>query len=159
MTSKATTLTQERGEQERFPEYPPRDDMQNWLHLYETAVVTTLAIHYAGEPNVTVASEVPVGPSLPVRADARIPDLMVVRDGDRALMEEQRGYAIDRQGKAPDFVLEVASPTTGGQTTRTNVGTMSALVLRSTGASTRVAGSSTMRRLRGTGWLMGCMSR
>ena len=28
-------------------------------------------------------------------------------------MEEQRGYAIDRQGKAPDFVLEVASPTTG----------------------------------------------
>ena len=113
MTSKATTLTQERGEQERFPEYPPRDDMQNWLHLYETAVVTTLSIHYAGEPNVTVASEVPVGPSLPVRADARIPDLMVVRDGDRALMEEQRGYAIDRQGKAPDFVLEVASPTTG----------------------------------------------
>ena len=36
--------------------------MQNWLHLYETAVVTTLAIHFAGEPNVTVASEVPVGP-------------------------------------------------------------------------------------------------
>ena len=63
MTSKATTLTQERGEQERFPEYPPRDDMQNWLYLYETAVVTTLAIHYAGEPNVTVASEVPLGPS------------------------------------------------------------------------------------------------
>ena len=113
MTSKATTLTQERGGLERFPEYPPRDDMQNWLYLYETAVVTTLAIHYAGEPNVTVASEVPVGPSLPVRADARIPDLMMVRDGDRELMEEQRGYAIDCQGKAPDFVLEVASPTTG----------------------------------------------
>ena len=113
MTSKATTLTQEAGKLERFPEYPPRDDMQNWLYLYETAVVTTLAIHYAGEPNVTVASEVPVGPSLPVRADARIPDLMFVRDGDRSLMEEQRGYAIDRQGKAPDFVLEVASPTTG----------------------------------------------
>ena len=113
MTSKATTLTQEEGNLERFPEYPPRDDMQNWLYLYETAVVTTLAIHYAGEPNVTVASEVPVGPSLPVRAEARIPDLMVVRDGDRELMERQRGYAIDRQGKAPDFVLEVASPTTG----------------------------------------------
>ena len=113
MTSKATTLTQEEGKLERFPEYPPRDDMQNWLYLYETAVVTTLAIHYAGEPNVTVASEVPVGPSLPVRADARIPDLMFVRDGDRELMERQRGYAIDRQGKAPDFVLEVASPTTG----------------------------------------------
>ena len=113
MTSKTTTLIHREGKIERFPEYPPRDDMQNWLYLYETAVVTTLAIHYAGEPNVTVASEVPVGPTLPVRNDARIPDLMMVRDGDRELMEEQRGYAIDRQGKAPDFVLEVASPTTG----------------------------------------------
>ena len=54
-----------------------------------------------------------MGPSLPVRGDARIPDLMFVRDGDRELMEEQRGCAIDSQGKAPDFVLEVASPTTG----------------------------------------------
>ena len=113
MTSKTTTLTQGAGKLERFPDYPPRDDMQNWLYLYDTSVITSLAIHYADEPNVTVASEVPVGPSLPVRHNARIPDLLVVRDGDRELMEEQRGYAIDRQGKAPDFVLEVASPTTG----------------------------------------------
>ena len=112
MTSKTTSLTKGAGKLERFPEYPPREDMQNWLYLYETSVLTSLAIHFADEPNVTVASEVPVGPSLPVRDDARIPDLLVVRDGDRALMEEQRGYAIDRQGKAPDFALEVASPTT-----------------------------------------------
>ena len=113
MTSKTTTLTQVREELERFPDYPPRDDMQNWRYLYDTSVITSLAIHYADEPNVTVTSEVPVSPSLPVRTDARIPDLMLVRDGDRELMEEQRGYAIDSQGKAPDFVLEVASPTTG----------------------------------------------
>ena len=113
MTSKTTTLTQEEGKLERFPEYPPRDDMQNWLYLYDSSILTSLAIHFADEPNVTVASEVPVGPTVPVRNDARIPDLLVVRDGDRELMEEQRGYAIDSQGKAPDFVLEVASPTTG----------------------------------------------
>ena len=113
MTSKTTSLTKGAGKLERFPDYPPRDDMQNWLYLYETSILTSLAIHFADEPNVTVASEVPVGPGLPVRDDARIPDLLLVRDGDRALMEEQRGYAIDRQGKAPDFVLEVASPTTG----------------------------------------------
>ena len=113
MTSKTTTLTQQMGELERFPDFPPRDDMQNWLYLYDSSILTSLVIHFADEPNVTVASEVPVGPSLPVRDDARIPDLLVVRDGDRELMEEQRGYAIDRQGKAPDFVLEVASPTTG----------------------------------------------
>ena len=113
MTGKMTTLTQGRGELQRFPEYPPRDDMQNWLHLYETAVVTSLGVHFASEPNVTVASEVPVGPGLPVRDDARIPDLMVVRGADRELIEEQRGYALDQQGRAPDFVLEVASPSTG----------------------------------------------
>ena len=113
MTSRTTTLTHGADTLEHFPDYPPRDDMQNWLHLYETAVVTSLSIHFADAPNVTVASEVPVGPGLPVRDYARIPDLMVVRGADRELMEEQRGYAIDRQGKAPDFVLEVASPTTG----------------------------------------------
>ena len=113
MTSKTTTVTQQTGELKRFPDYPPRDDMQNWLYLYETSVLTSLAIHFADEPNVTVASEVPVGPGLPVRDDARIPDLLMVRDGDRELMEEQRGYAIDRQGKPPDFVLEVASRSTG----------------------------------------------
>ncbi len=112
MTSKTTAITQIEEGLERFPEYPPRDDMQNWLHLYETSIVTALAIHYAGDPDVTVASEVPVGPSVSVRGDVRIPDLVVMR-GDRDLVEEQRGYAIDRQGKAPDFVLEVASPTTG----------------------------------------------
>ena len=113
MTSRTTTLTKPAGRLDRFPDYPPRDDMQNWLYLYEPSVITSLAMHFADEPNVTVASEVPVSPNLPVRQDARIPDLMMVRGGNRELMEEQRGYAIDRQGKAPDFVLEVASPTTG----------------------------------------------
>ena len=113
MTSKTTSLTQEAGKLERFPDFPPREDMQNWLYLYDSSILTSLTIHFADEPNVTVASEVPVGPSLPVRDDARIPDLLLVRDGDRALMEQQRGYAIDRQGKAPDFALEVASPTAG----------------------------------------------
>ena len=71
MTSKTTTRTQVREELEHFPDYAPRDDMQNWRYLYDTSVITSLAIHYADEPNVTVASEVPVGPSLPVRNNAR----------------------------------------------------------------------------------------
>ena len=113
MTSKTTTFTKGAGKLERFPDYAPREDMQNWLYLYDSGVLTSLTLHFANVPSVTVASEVPVGPSLPVRDDARIPDLLVVRDGYRELIEEQRGYAIDRQGKAPDFALEVASPTTG----------------------------------------------
>ena len=113
MTSKTTAITQKKGKPERFPEYPPRDDMQNWLYLYDSGIISTLGIHFSAAPNITVASEVPISPALPIREDVRIPDLLMVRDADRALIEEQRGYAIDSQGKAPDFVLEVASPTTG----------------------------------------------
>ena len=61
MTSKTTMLTQIEEGLERFPDYPPREDMQNWLYLYETSIVTSLAIHFADEPDVTVACEGPGG--------------------------------------------------------------------------------------------------
>ena len=110
MTSKTTTLTQVKEKLERFPDFPPRDDMQNWFYLHASAVGSALAIHL---PNAIVVSEVPVTPSQPRGEDVRIPDLLVLFDSDLALLREQNGYVIDSQGKAPDFVIEVASPTTG----------------------------------------------
>ena len=110
MTSKTTALTQVREDLERFPDFPPRDDMQNWFYIHESAVGSALAIHL---PNAIVVSEVPVTPSRPRGNDVWIPDLLVSFDSDLALLREQNGYVIDSQGKAPDFVLEVASPTTG----------------------------------------------
>lgn len=35
MTSRTSILTKEADRLELFPDYPPRDDMQNWLYLYE----------------------------------------------------------------------------------------------------------------------------
>ena len=113
MTSKTTALTQVREDLERFPDFPPRDDMQNWFYLHESAVGSALAIHLRDVQNAIVVSEVPVTPSQPRGNDVRIPDLLVSFDGDLALLRGQNGYVIDSQGKAPDFVLEVASPTTG----------------------------------------------
>ena len=110
MTSKITTLTQVKEGLERFPDFPPRDDMQNWFYIHASAVGSGLAIHL---PNAIVVSEVPVTPSEPRGDDVRIPDLMVMYDCDFALLRAQNGYVIESQGKAPDFVLEVASPTTG----------------------------------------------
>ena len=115
MTSKTITLTREDGKLDRFPDFPPRDDMQNWLYLYDTAIVSSLAIHFRGLPHTVVASEVPVGPSLPNRDDARIPDLLVAFECDLELLKEQRGYSIRSQGGPPAFALEVASPSTGRQ--------------------------------------------
>ena len=110
MTSKTPTLRQVKEELERFPDFPPRDDMQNWFYLHASAVGSALAIHL---PDAIVVSEVPVTPSQPRGEDVRIPDLLVLFDSDLALLRKQNGYVIDIQGKAPDFVLEVASPTTG----------------------------------------------
>ena len=114
MTSKTTTLTQETGTLKRFPEFPARDDMQNWRYIYDPGVLNALSIHLnKARPEATAMCEVPVARNLSERGSVRIPDMSVVIGGDRALIEEQAGYEIDRQGKAPDFVLEVASPTTG----------------------------------------------
>ena len=113
MIGKTATLIPEAGGPERFPEFPPREDMQNWRYIYDPGVLNSLAIHLRKTlPGATVMCEVPVAPSLSTRG-VRIPDMSVMIGGDRALVEEQGGYAIDRQGKPPDFVLEVASPTTG----------------------------------------------
>ena len=113
MTSKTTTLTQHMGKLERFPDFPPREDMQNTSHLHRRSVLTALVIHIGSPETTLVHGEVPVAPTLDPWGDYRIPDLIVVYECDLALIDEQRGYAIDRQGKAPDFVLEVASRSTG----------------------------------------------
>ena len=113
MTSKTTTLIQEEGKLERFPDFPPREDMQNTSHLHRRSILTALAIHIGNPETTLVHGEVPVAPTLDPWGAYRIPDLIVVHDCEIALVDEQGGYAIDRQGKAPDFVLEVASRSTG----------------------------------------------
>ena len=112
MTSKTTTLTQGTGKLERFPDFPPREDMQNTSHLHRRSILTALAIHIGNPETTLVHGEVPVAPTLDPWGAYRIPDLIVVYDCGIALVDEQGGYAIDRQGKAPDFVLEVASRST-----------------------------------------------
>ena len=109
MTSKTTTITQEAP---KFPVFPPRDDMQNWLHIYAPTILSTLSIHYADRPNTVVGSEIPIGPNRSDRDDIRIPDMTVAFNSDLDLIKEDRGYDLSRHGKPPDFVLEVASPST-----------------------------------------------
>ena len=47
------------------------------------------------------------------RRGLRVPDLLVAFGVDRAGVIDRHGYSIEEQGKPPDFVLEVASLTTG----------------------------------------------
>ena len=96
-----------------FPEYPPRDDMQNSLYLNRFAHVTALEVHLGNPDTTLVLGEVSVAPSAAASKEHRRPDLIVSFNCDPELAIRQDGYAIDVQGKPPDFALEVASKTTG----------------------------------------------
>ena len=113
MTGKPITLTRTSGKSGTFPDFPPRDDMQNYLYLYQPALASALNIHFSDTEGVTVMCETPVGPSVNIRGDIRIPDLQVTFDSDTELVVAQRGHSIESHGKPPDFVLEVASVSTG----------------------------------------------
>ena len=99
---------------ERFPDFPPRDDMQNPIHLSDPSLQATLRIHFGNSDTTLALGEVPISWDVG-RAGVRIPDLMVAFNVDRPGIIARNGYAINRVGKPPDFALEVASPTTGEQ--------------------------------------------
>ena len=97
---------------EPFPDYPPRDDMQNFLYLSLPSHMTSLRRFYSHLPGVSVLSEVPVSQRYGDYSRVRIPDLMVSFDSDFDVMVEHNGYAFDRQGGPPAFALEIASVST-----------------------------------------------
>ena len=87
--------------------------MQNSLHLDRPAHQAALQRHFGGGDATIVLSEIPVRQSPSQREGHRIPDLLIAFNADFRLAVEQNGYSIRDQGKPPDFVLEVASPSTG----------------------------------------------
>ena len=96
----------------RFPDFPPRDDMQNPRYLYRPGYLGALARHFGRPESTIVYSEMPVGWTAGQQAGLLIPDLMVVFNSSWEPAMTAGGYAIDAYGKPPDFVLEVASPST-----------------------------------------------
>ena len=97
----------------RFPDMPPREDMNNPLYLHDPGHQAALRIYY-GESNTTIVlSETPLGWTHSQRAGILVPDLLIAFGIERDAIVDQRGYAIDEWGQPPDFVLEVASNATG----------------------------------------------
>ena len=97
----------------QFPEFPPRYDMQNIGDLHKIGYVGTLTRHFGARDTTLIYGEVPVGTTLSVRLGLRIPDLIIAFDCDPERAIERQGYDITEQGKPPDFVMEIASSTTG----------------------------------------------
>ena len=113
MTSRPIRKAPATRSADRFPDFPPRDDMQNSIYLDGPAHQAALSHHFGMPDTTIVLSEVPIGRTVRQRQGLRVPDLLVAFGVDHAGVIGRRGYSIEEQGKTPDFVLEVASVTTG----------------------------------------------
>ena len=99
-----------------FPDPPedPDDKMTSFKRLAATGNVYHLIQHLGNRETTLVAGEqyLALAPTRNL-AGVRYPDLLVAFGVDPALHEESNAYVIEEQGKPPDFVLEIASRSTG----------------------------------------------
>ena len=97
----------------RLPEPPERNPDEVTSIRYVHGIGNTMHVaRHLGRPETTI-----VGAELYVVAargsrPLRVPDLLIAFDVNPELYYEQNGYVIADQGKPPDFILEVASPST-----------------------------------------------
>ena len=91
-----------------------RETMTSFRHLGNTGNVHHLIHHLGNRANAIFGSELFIVPTpdAPARM-RRVPDLLIAFDADPELYRENNGYIVSEQGKPPDFVLEIASPSTG----------------------------------------------
>ena len=99
-----------------FPDPPedPDDKMTMFDHLTITGAAHYLAVHL-GDPETTLVvgdHYMALAPTLSL-AGVRYPDLLVAFDADREGYRRRNAYVISEQGKPPEFVLEVVSPSSG----------------------------------------------
>ena len=100
----------------RLPDPPKRepDEMTSYDHLHKTGNAHHLILHF-GNPETTLveADRWMITNPGDDRVRARRPDLLIAFGVNPALYEASNGYVVSEQGKPPDFVLEVASASTG----------------------------------------------
>ena len=117
MTAPSSDMTTRKHRQRYvLPDPPEREpeDMTSFKHLGENGNVHHLIQHFGNREATVFGSEkfLSSAPRSPAHS-RRIPDLLISFNAKPELYDANNGYVISEQGKAPDFVLEVASPSTG----------------------------------------------
>ena len=97
------------------PEGDP-EDMTSFDHLTVSGNVHYLIRHLGNPETTIVAGErfLTRAPGTPA-TDRMAPDLLIALGADPEIYRENNGYVISEQRKPPDFVLEIASRSTGRQ--------------------------------------------
>ncbi len=102
------------------PEREPDEKMTSAAHLHEPGNTHHLAQHFGNRETTLVTAEryITMLPELlPSGSPRRYPDLLIAFGIDPVAYRESNGYIISEQGKPPDFVLEIASRSTGQEDT------------------------------------------
>ncbi len=97
----------------RLPDPPERhpDEVTSYDYVHLVGNPHFLARHFGRPESTLVTAEKFLTAQLRSRP-VRVPDLLIAFDVNPDLYYEQNGYVISDQGKPPDFILEVASPST-----------------------------------------------
>ena len=106
----------------RLPDPPRRepDEVPAFRYIYQPGSHQRLARHFGNPDTALVEYDLWIVASPKEnRSPARRPDLLVAFDVSPHMYHEQNGYIISEQGKPPDFVMEVASPSTADNDTGT----------------------------------------
>ncbi len=115
-TANTTGKTPKVQDHFRLPDIPERepDEVTQYDQITKTGSAHYLAQHL-GNPETTLveADRWVVATTDFDKRRARYPDLLVAFGVDPAAYKASNGYIVWEQGKAPDFVLEVASESTG----------------------------------------------
>ena len=92
--------------------------MTSFDHLTKNGGAHHLAQHF-GHPGTTVVGgeRYIIGEPDTPAADRRFPDLLIAFDADPEAYQDSNSYVISEQGKPPDFVMEIASESTGQEDT------------------------------------------
>ena len=120
-TPDTTARTSQAGKSFEFPDPPERepDDMTSFNQTNVTGQTHHLLQHL-GNPGATLVAGEHYISLVPTRdmTGLRYPDLLVAFGVDPAAYYRSNAYVISEQGKPPDFVLEIASRSTGRQDVR-----------------------------------------
>ena len=113
MSTKPLPETKEVPSDFQFLPAPP-EELTAYFKINWPGYPGSLAAHFGNPETTVITSEIAAAliPSLTYEG-VRYPDLLIAFNADPVGNIARHGYLIPEQGKPPDFVLEVASRSTG----------------------------------------------
>ena len=115
MATKSTYKT-ERADEYAYPRMLPKPPPRPYSMQQEpiaSEIREVIRCYFSGRPDVFVSGEGYVCHDTRDRSGWLVPDLVVAFGVDPPSIHDRNGYVISEVGKPPDFVLEIASESTG----------------------------------------------